>query len=115
MYIGNMERTGHYSHSESVVLQLCHPFLGQGVTVFADNFYSSVPLAEKLLKERTYYCGTFRKNRKHVPKSLQNAKLKKGEIVSKQNVNGVKAFNWKDKRNVLTLSTIPERSGELVP
>ena len=114
VYIGNMERTGHFTHSESIVLQLCRPFLGQGVTVFADNFYSSVPLAEKLLKEHTLYCGTFRKNRKHVPKSLQNAKLKKGEIVSKQNANGVKVFNWKDKRNVLTISTIPEHSGELV-
>ena len=30
------------------------------------------------------------------------------------NNNGVKICNWKDKRNVMTLSTVPERSGELV-
>ena len=36
-------------------------------------------------------------------------------MISKQNAKGVKIFNWKDKRNVLTLSTIPEHSGELVP
>ena len=83
--------------------------------MYADNFYSSVPLAEKLLDEHTYYCGTLRKNRKQIPKSFQNAKLKRGEMISKQNAKGVKIFNWKDERNVLTLSTIPEHSGELVP
>ena len=36
-------------------------------------------------------------------------------MISKQNAKGVKIFNWKDKRNVLTLSTIPEHSGKLVP
>ena len=60
----NMPRTGDYNHSESIVLQLCDPCLRQGKTVYADNFYSSVPLAEKLLDEHTYYCGTLRKNRK---------------------------------------------------
>ena len=56
-----MERTGEYNHSESIVLQLCNPILGQGTTVYADNFYTSVPLAEKLLDEHTYYCKTLRK------------------------------------------------------
>ena len=114
-YIGKMERTGEYNHSKSIVLQLCNPILGQGTTVYADIFYTSVPLAEKLLHEHTYYCRTLRKNRKRVPKSFQNAKFKKGEMISQQNAKGVKLFNWKDKRNVLTLSTIPEHSGELVP
>ena len=115
VYIGKMKRTGEYNHSESIVLQLCNPILGQGTTVYADNFYTSVPIAEKHLDEHTYYCGTLRKNRKQVPKSFQNAKLKKGEMISQQNAKGVKLFNWKDKRNVLTPSTIPEHSGELVP
>lgn len=55
------------------------------------------------------------KNRKQVPKSFQNAKIKKEEIISQQNAKGVKLFNWKDKKNVLTFSMIPEHSGELVP
>ena len=42
-------------------------------------------------------------------------KLKKGEKVSKQNASGVKALNWKDKKNVFIQSTIPEHSGELIP
>jgi len=96
-------------------LQLCQPLLGQGSTIFADNFYTSVPLAEKLLKEKTYYCGTLRKNRKFVPKSLLNAKVKTGEMISQQNVAGIKVYHWKDKRSVLCLSTIPEHTDALVP
>ncbi|KAF2365962.1 PiggyBac transposable element-derived protein [Trinorchestia longiramus] len=85
-------------------IALCQPLIGQGSTIFADNFYTSVPLAEKLLKEKTYYCGTLRKNRKFVPKSLLNAKA-----------TGIKVYHWKDKRSVLCLSTIPKHTDTLVP
>ena len=77
IYCGNMEREANFNHSESVVLQLCQPILGQAATVFADNFYSSVPLAEKLLEEKTYYCETVKQNRMYVPKSALNTKQKK--------------------------------------
>lgn len=92
IYTGNMERAATFNHSESVVLQLCQPLLGQGSTIFADNFYTSVPLAEKLLKEKSYYCGTLRKNRKFVPKSLLNAKVKTGEMILQQNA-GIKVYH----------------------
>ena len=35
--------------------------------------------------------------------------------MSKQNEKGVKNFNWIDKRNVLTLSTVPEHTDTMVP
>ena len=41
------------------------------------------------------------------------AKLKKGEIKALEN-NGIKVFNWKDKRNVITVSTTPEHDANLV-
>ena len=40
VYIGKMERTGEYNHSESIVLQPCNTILGQGTTVYADNVYT---------------------------------------------------------------------------
>ena len=45
---------------------------------------------------------------------MLKAKLKNRENYPKQNASGVKAFNWKDERNVLTLSALPEHSGELI-
>ena len=41
------------------------------------------------------------------------AKLKKGEIKELEN-NGIKAINWKDKRNVITVSTTREHDAILV-
>ena len=104
-----MEKEPSFQHSESVVLHLGKPLLKQGSTICADNFYSLIPLSEK-----TYYCGTVRKNRKFLSLTVTKAKLKKGEISGQMNSNLVKICNWKDKRNVMTLSTVPGQSGELV-
>nr|CAI5821164.1 unnamed protein product [Callosobruchus analis] len=46
-----------------------------------------------------------RRNRKRLPKSVVNTKLKKGEIVANQNKNNVVFIKWHDKRDVLLLST----------
>ena len=62
VYSGNMKTEPSFQHSESVVLQLCKPLLKQGSTIYADNFYSSIPLVEKLLQEKMYYYGTVQKN-----------------------------------------------------
>lgn len=40
------------NYAKSIVLQLAKPLLKTGMTIYADNFYSSVPPEEKLLKEK---------------------------------------------------------------
>ena len=50
-----------------------------------------------------------------LPDKVVKAKIKKGETVSLQNYKGVKVFHWKDKRSVLTLSTVPEHDNTLIP
>uniref|UniRef100_A0A1B6MGI3 PiggyBac transposable element-derived protein domain-containing protein n=1 Tax=Graphocephala atropunctata TaxID=36148 RepID=A0A1B6MGI3_9HEMI len=80
-------------------------FLEKGRTLFADNFYNNVPLAEFLLKKKTYLCGTLRKDRRGNPKEVVKKNTKKGEIAAKQNRNSVKVMNWRDKRRVLMIST----------
>ena len=97
-----MEKEPSFKHSESVVLQRCKPLLKKGSPVYADNFYSSIALAEKLLQVKTYYCGTVRKNQKFMPPTVTKDKLKKGEMSGQMNNNGVKICSWKDKRNVMT-------------
>ena len=59
--------------------------------------YTSPPLCEYMLTRETYYCRTLRANRKYIPKDIVNKKLKRSDMVSKQNEKGVKNFNWKDK------------------
>ncbi|KAK3889738.1 hypothetical protein Pcinc_006303 [Petrolisthes cinctipes] len=76
---------------------------------------TTVALAEYLLDKKTYICGTVRAGRKHLCKEVVKANLKKGEMKATENRKGVKFYKWKDKRDVLTLSTVPEQGSDLVP
>lgn len=109
---GTAEEGG--SHSESIVCKLLQSIAyGEGRTVFADNFYSSVSLAEKLNAQKTRYCGTLRSNRKGLPKDIVQKKLKRGEVCGKKK-NNVKVIKWQDKRPVLMLTTVPAHDDSLV-
>jgi hypothetical protein len=52
-----------------------------------DNFFSNPTLFEELAKEAIYCCGTARGNRKGMPESLKNAKLKNRELITMQKGN----------------------------
>nr|CAH7749054.1 unnamed protein product [Callosobruchus chinensis] len=91
--------------AERVVMEMIEPLLDEGRTLITDNWYTSVNLAETLQTRSTHLIGTLRKNRKNLPKDVVEAKLKKGEIVAKQNKKNVVVMKWQDKRDVLFLST----------
>lgn len=93
------------SHTEDVVMNLMKGKLNNGHSLYMDNFYNSVDLAHKLLLKQTYYTGTLRMNRKNNPKVVTSKKLKTGEMISKYSNDGIRVFKWKDKREVLGLST----------
>ncbi|XP_050465080.1 piggyBac transposable element-derived protein 4-like, partial [Cataglyphis hispanica] len=79
--------------------------LGKGHTICTDNWYTSVNLAEKLIDMHTHLLGTLRKNRRDNPKEVVAQKLKRGDVIARENKNGVTVLKWKDKRDVLMLST----------
>ena len=105
VYCGKMDSSGGLGHAESVVMKLMHSIHDKGHVLFTDNFYTSVPLAKKLLKRKTHLCGTLRRNRKYLPQSVVSKPLKKGEVVSRRN-GDIVVTKWKDKRYVLMLSTM---------
>lgn len=49
-------------------------FFYEGRMIIADNFYTSVPLAEYLLSRKTDLCGTLRKNRIYLPLFVKSKK-----------------------------------------
>ncbi|XP_046398660.1 piggyBac transposable element-derived protein 3-like [Ischnura elegans] len=110
-YVWNMkiyagrERDARRSVPTAVVMQLSEKLLDAGRTIVTDNYYTSLELANSLLDRRTHLLGTLRKNRRGIPKDVTAKKLKKGEIVVKENQRGVSIMKWKDKRDVLLLST----------
>nr|CAH7743691.1 unnamed protein product [Callosobruchus chinensis] len=93
-----------------VVMELMEPLLNTGRTLYTDSFYTSVDLAHALKNSQTHLVGTLRQNRKLNPKAVINAKLKRGEMKVQRSSTNVVVGKWKDKRDVLFLTTraVPE-------
>lgn len=83
---------------------LGRPYLNNGRTIVTDNFYTSLPLANELLKNDTHLVGTLRSNRVKLPEVMKT-KLKKGQIIGKENTDGIVVAKWHDKRDVSMMST----------
>ena len=92
-----------------MVLKLLGGLEGRGHHVYTDNYYSSPALFSDLRRLGFGTCGTVRTNRRGLPKEM-NAKLKKGETLSKQVDGSMMALKWMDKRPVTMLSTIHDDS-----
>jgi len=86
-------------------MSLCKNILGKGHTICTDNWYTSVDLAEKLITMNTHLVGTLRKNRRGNPVEVVSQKLKHGEVIARENKKGITVLKWKNKRDVLMLST----------
>lgn len=95
-----------------IVLSLADSLLGKGYRLFLDNYYTSVNLTDKLVKGRTDCIGTMRINRKGVPTDLKK-KLKKGETIARY-WKKIMIQKWKDKKDVLMISTIHDETMETV-
>uniref|UniRef100_A0A0N5BEP7 DDE_Tnp_1_7 domain-containing protein n=1 Tax=Strongyloides papillosus TaxID=174720 RepID=A0A0N5BEP7_STREA len=105
IYAGKQDQPRKGTVAEDVVLKLLDDLLGHGRTLYTDNWYTSVPLARTLIKNKTNLVGTIRKNRASLPKSVTSLKLKKGQQVAAQTNDGILVLKWHDKRDVLMLST----------
>ncbi|KAL4103566.1 hypothetical protein QTP88_018927 [Uroleucon formosanum] len=88
IYEGKQSIKGE-SLTETIVSDLCENYLNEGRTIVTDNFYTSVPLAEKMLSKNTHLVGTLRKNRRFLPKTVIGKKIKKGEIFGLENNSGI--------------------------
>lgn len=88
-----------------VVLSLSDNLLDSGRKLYTDNYYTSVSIAHQLLSRKTHLIGTLRANRKHNPKDVTSKKLKQGEHISRQSNTGCTVLKWRDKREILVLST----------
>ena len=69
-YTGKQGNTVEVGLGGSVVTRLTRDLVGQHYHVFMDNFFSSIPLFQKLLEDNIYATGTLRSNRKKFPTDL---------------------------------------------
>lgn len=105
IYTGKGTVTNEKGHAFAVVAELMKNYLQKGHSLYIDNFYSSTDLGEYLLNNGTNVCGTLRSNRKRNPLFVVRKKLKPGEICWRRNRKNVIVLKWKDKRDVLMIST----------
>lgn len=105
IYAGKERNEGNASVPTNIVLNLSRELLNSGRTIVADNYYTSLELANLLLDEKTHYIGTLRANRRGNPREVLDKKLKRGEVYGQENERGICILKWRDKRDVLLLST----------
>lgn len=105
IYTGKGENGREMNHGQKTVMRLIKDLTNEGRVIIADNFYNSIDLAEELLQNKTFLCGTLLPNRRGLPKRVISTKLKKGEIIGSMNRKGVRVIKWVDKRPVYMIST----------
>ena len=105
LYTGKQEREDGVGLSHQVVMSLSRPLQHKGYHLYCDNFYSSPALFEELSKVGFLACGTVRSNRRGLSEVFKTKKLRRGDVYSEK-VGQVLCLKWKDKRDVLLLSTI---------
>lgn len=104
VYAGK-EANAELNVGSKIVLELSEPYLDCGRTLYVDNWYTSIELAESLNDRQTHLVGTLRANRKSNPKDVTEKKLKRGEVISMRSSSNILVLKWKDKRDLYMLST----------
>ena len=88
-------------------MKLMEAISGSHHQVYFDNYFTTLPLIQKLLDRDTYLCATIRTNRKQYPTemSVPAKHLQRGEFLFRQCGNIV-AVAWKDNKVVNVVSSL---------
>ncbi|KAL4134748.1 hypothetical protein QTP88_006465 [Uroleucon formosanum] len=104
VYAGK-EANAELNVGSKIVLELSEPYLDCGRTLYVDNWYISIELAESLNSRQTHLVRTLRANRKSNPKDVTQKKLKRGEVISMRSFSNILVLKLKNKRDLYILST----------
>ena len=106
VYTGKQGRGPEVGQPTRVVLQMTEHLSNSGRGCTADNFFTSLTLADTLLSRQMTFCGTVRKNKRFIPPVL---KEKGREVYSSQFVfsgnQTLVSYIPKKEKNVILLST----------
>ena len=82
--------------AQKVCLELAKDLLNEGRTLYVDNFYTSYKLAKSFLQKETHVVGTLRANKKDFPKEVLKAKHRRGEMIAKEDQDGIVVLKWRE-------------------
>nr|XP_023025985.1 uncharacterized protein LOC111513991 [Leptinotarsa decemlineata] len=91
----------------SLVDRLCEPIHGSGRNITTDNWFTSIPLAEKLIQRNLTTIGTIRKNKKEIPPEFVQGKNRPigSSMFGFRKDCTLVSYVPKKKKNVLLIST----------
>ena len=98
IYTGQQDPMAGLGHAQTVVMNLLDGLEGCYRSMVADNFFTSIPLADCLLEDDTCLTRTLRTNRAGSGSEVVRRNLRRGEVYGLQNRDGVKLIKWKDKK-----------------
>ena len=105
IYTGKRANPSKNGLGYDVVMKLGERYLGRYHHLYFDNLFSSLQLAQDLLKQKTYCCSTIRPNRIGLPEEIKKpGTLGRGDSVKRQCGN-ITATVWHDKRDVRLLAS----------
>lgn len=106
VYGGKNAATGReIGQAERVCRELTAGLRMEGRTLYVDNFYTSYSLAKFFLEENTHVVGTLRANKANIPKDVLQKQLTRGEVICREDINGIVVLKWRDVRDVRLLTT----------
>lgn len=88
---------------ERVVLSRTKDHWGKGRIVVFVNYFSSIPLLEKLKSENVLACGNLRSDRACLPYMQVDSSLQRGAWDHRFTSTEVGVFKWKDNKTVLLI------------
>lgn len=97
-YVGDSKTT------QSIIMELCEPYIGKWHTIYMDRFFTSPTTIDLLWQKQTRAVGTVMANRRGLPRTWLQQFLEVNEMVFCHRGN-LTACKWKDKRDVLVLTT----------
>ncbi|CAG5056292.1 unnamed protein product [Parnassius apollo] len=89
---------------ETIIAELSEPYFGKWHTIYMDRFFTSPTIADLLWLKETRTVGTVMANRRGLPQVWRQQPLEKAEMAFCHRGN-LTACKWKDKRDVLMLTT----------
>ena len=96
--------TGESRTVYNIVLDLMQNYLGKGHELYVDRYYTSIPLFRELYAKQTLAVGTCQINRRGMPKTFLMQNISRGAVVACRQ-GPILALRWRDKRDVIVLST----------
>ena len=101
-------------HAQAMVMNLLDNLEGCYRSVVADSFFISISLAKQSLEHDAYLIETVRANRVTSGSKVLQKNLRRSEAYGLQNTDDVKLIKWKDKKDILMISTKPSHSATVM-